>query len=777
MSKDMKKSLLYLSAALTVFTVMAACSKEQSQSAPEANTPGEEEIAPASGELVTIKFKADYPVPMETKTQISDAGIVSWKAGDEVTLYYIESGNPASTTATALADGPSVEFSATIPSGITALWAAYPAGSGNLTVGDVFTINTAATPTGVFADANFSVAHTAITDINDVSMSFKNAVGLFCIPIPAGGVISHGGESYTIGAIEISSKSGSPSFLGTVTVTDNAGELAFSEPDSPVTSTAITLDAAARSQSNVYIPSLPITASDGLVFLFTDTGGKTIPAAVTVDGKAINLERGHLKPSAAVEGIVWDWYYSPEGTGDGKSAAAPAGLAEFQKILNDTQYTYGQWRLNGATLHLADGTYRLTETLSLQGNESGTITIDGESQANTIIHGDNARQIMLWSSAMDLNISNLRFVGADSGSAAGAALNTSGASGKLTLETVTFYYNNTTGNAGGILLAVPATINNCIFNTNKGKLGGAITIPGAIADGSIIDITNTTFTKNEATSTQGGALYIAGPALVRMDHCSITSNIGTTGGGAIYLTNSPKLFVNRTFFHANQNNTTGAKHVGVAIHGGSSSAWACYNCTFHDNSAQAGSTPSVLGTNYIVANSTFVEGAKRNSYGVISNVSSLEHTSTVVNNLVTHNSGTATHVALGFNASTDIQVDCGYNLLRGIKANFTSALNDNTSFSDHGLIIKDTFGFDSFSSDYCYEWNGDVSSFTGFNKAKLSQVETLIKANTVIGNDFWNWLESDALKVNGNKATVVDMRGIARDINSMWPGSYQLNQN
>ena len=66
---------------------------------------------------------------------------------------------------------------------------------------------------------------------------------------------------------------------------------------------------------------------------------------------------------------------------------------------------------------------------------------------------------------------------------------------------------------------------------------------------------------------------------------------------------------------------------------------------------------------------------------------------------------------------------------------------------------------------------GDITAFEGFSRCRLSDVETMIKANTVIGNEFWSWLKS--IKVGANDATQVDVRGVLRDPNAMWPGSYQ----
>ena len=595
----------------------------------------------------------------------------------------------------------------------------------------------------------------------------KNAAGIFRVPIPEGGVISHNAQSYTLGSINISDKVGTPAFLGTVAVSVNGstGELEFAAATDPVTSTAITLNAASRAQSYVYIPSLPVSSTDGLVFRFTDTGGKAIPAVITKDGTAISLERGHIKPASAVGAIVWDWYYSATGTGNGKSSESPAGIADFQDILNATSTTYGQWRLDGATLHLAGERFDLTETLHLQGSETGTITIDGAGQASTILHGGNTLQIMAWESAMDLKISNLRFVGASS-SNSGAALSTSGASGKLTLDTVTFYSNTSTGNAGGIFLSVPATLTGCIFNTNAGNNGGAITIPSAWAGSGAIDISETSFTKNTA-SAYGGAIYHVGNALLRVNHCSFTNNTGVSVAGVIYTGGTgTKLFVNRSLFAHNKINYASSNNYnqhGVAIFGNANSVFACYNCTFNDNAPSQGKTAAIVGPKFIVASSTFVEGSA-NSMGVIQNQSTTAHNATVVNNIVCQ---TGTSALSRAGSLTNAVIDSGYNLFKGAHADFQEA----TSYYGDN-VVKATFGFDAFNtSDYSYAWEGSVTAFTGFTKATPAQVEALIKANTVIGEDFWSWLND--LSVGIYKATEVDIRGTHRTASNIWPGSYQ----
>ena len=163
----------------------------------------------------------------------------------------------------------------------------------------------------------------------------------------------------------------------------------------------------------------------------------------------------------------------------------------------------------------------------------------------------------------------------------------------------------------------------------------------------------------------------------------------------------------------------------------------------------------------------------RVSHGVICNRATEDHVSTIANNIAITTSEKDDHCALSVSGTeSNNHAACGYNLVTRIQSQFTVASNDGTSYTP---VSKTTFGFGDWSNDnymsFC-TWNGDLStSVPTFNKCSLSDVESLIKANTAIGADFWNYLTTTTT-TSGDKLSEVDIRGIKRS-SPIWPGCYQ----
>lgn len=780
----MKRNLHFFAAAVATISLLASCAEEIIDETTLDEDSDVTVTVPSDG-MVTLTFKADYPNPVteeavapqqaDTRTTIAEDGTVAWEIGDEITLYYMEGNTPANAPATALTAGPSADFQVTIPDGVTEVYAVYPAGKGELTTDGVFKVKTGEVQNGSFEQANYAAAWTEVSD--EMNISFKNAVGLFKVKIPEGGIIKDGEVNHTIKSIAIAGKKAELAFLGDVAVTLENGALSFSDPENALAEAVIELDSEARNAGYVYIPSLPVTSADGFVFRFQNTEGKYLPAAVTKDDKVITLDRGHLKPvNTACESVIFDWYFAADGQGDGKSASSPAGVAEFQKLLNDSQYLYGERRLDGARLNLAAGTYSLTEQLNIKGVETGDITIVGAGLEESMIDGaEYGNQMVACASNKNLNLSKLTFQNATS-NINGAVMNNGGSAGKLVCNEVGFKNNYSNKNSGAIYIGGTsgAEFRNCVFEGNKTKTN----VAGAVATGGsskgTVAFYGCRFEGNlageSATSgAQGGAIYHATADMLLIDNCVFDSNSGYTMGGAIYGNLADgKIFISRSLFVGNEISKGDYKDLGAAIY--SKGPVGVYNCTFNYNHAATKSCSVFSATKYIVANSTFVESMKV-SHGVICNRATEEHHSTIINNIVITTSTTDTHCALSISATAaNNNVDCGYNLVTRIQDGFTAASNDVTTYTP---VVKTDFGFEDAvdKTNKCYAWLGDIANFEGFSRCNLSNVETMIKANTVIGNEFWSWLKS--IKVGANDATQVDVRGVKRDPDLMWPGSYQ----
>ena len=75
-----------------------------------------------------------------------------------------------------------------------------------------------------------------------------------------------------------------------------------------------------------------------------------------------------------------------------------------------------------------------------------------------------------------------------------------------------------------------------------------------------------------------------------------------------------------------------------------------------------------------------------------------------------------------------------------------------------------------------YTWDGTLGKSTDtltgdLVNPTLSQIETEIKRCS-FGEDFLAWLKT-IKTANGKTALEVDIRGVGRDTEAMWPGAYQ----
>lgn len=274
-------------------------------------------------------------------------------------------------------------------------------------------------------------------------------------------------------------------------------------------------------------------------------------------------------------------------TGDG-SAGNP--YLTIQKGISSIQ--------DNGTLKIGNGKY--------SGVNNTNITIDrnmniiGESQAGTIIDGENLNRIFFIPSGVNVNIYNLTFInGNNTGSGAiqnngtltvnnciftsntagwnGTSTNYGGAinnQGTLTVNNSIF--NNNDARVGGAIYNSPyatLNVNNSIFTNNAGKLGGAIYNHGTSF------VKSSTFTDN--TAVRGGAIFnLNYDQLLDVDNCIFTNNNALYFGGAIY-NNDGNVTVKGSFFTGNS-----APEIGGAIY--NEGILNVMGCIFTGNTANNG---------------------------------------------------------------------------------------------------------------------------------------------------------------------------------------------
>ena len=338
-------------------------------------------------------------------------------------------------------------------------------------------------------------------------------------------------------------------------------------------------------------------------------------------------------------------------------------------------------------------------------------------------------------------------------------------------------------------MATAARFEDCVFESNTAKTqGGAFSIGGSVTADVIVK--NCTFMSNKVTDTGnngGGAIYHAGVGRLLIDNCSFINNSANKQGGAIKQDDKEgnKMFITRSLFRSNtvavegyhQPDGCAAVFQGAAI----KSVCGLYNCTFSFNHASAdlSQTPSIRMGRYVIANCTFVE-ATASGYGAVNSAATRADHATLVNSIITINSGTESHVSLSTKTSksddgtsTFNYLTSGYNLLTRILPGFTAASDDNTSKTG---VYKSTINLgqeqDVDIENKCVTWGGDISGVDGYVNCSISDVERLIMSNTLVGQEFWKYLTTTKT-AEGYSLAEVDVRGIKRDTDVMWPGSYQ----
>ena len=179
----------------------------------------------------------------------------------------------------------------------------------------------------------------------------------------------------------------------------------------------------------------------------------------------------------------------------------------------------GTVNANG-TIHISNGTYQGANNRQIRIDKN--MTIIGESEAGTIINGENNHQIFTVNPGVTLTIQNLTLTNGTATS--GGAIYNDG--GSLTANNCKFTGNTAIGFYGGGAIANDGslTVNNCTFTDNKALMAG-----GAILNYGSLTVNNCKFTGN--TATFGGATYNYGS--LSANNSTFTGNSASIGG-AIY---------------------------------------------------------------------------------------------------------------------------------------------------------------------------------------------------------------------------------------------------
>ncbi len=492
----MKKIYFAFLCAACAFTLFS-CQKE--------NNGPEESPVPDGYVRMTLKAVSD-----ETKTTVDGEGNVKWAEGDQIKVYF---NKPEAVDFTLVGNGGSAygDFTGDAPGGYTALYAVYPTARYSSVSSSTVYVTIPATQAAVFGQANIAVAK---VDGETGHMAFKNVNAFVGFTVPEGAnkvvVSSVGGENLS----------------GTLAV-DCSGDVPAVDALSSGGS-SITVNFPNAEGGTYYVAVAPgVTHSKGL--LLTWKNGDTVTgtywlnkAVTTVSGEIIEME------TVSTDG---KYYVTVDGAGkkNGMSWEHAWSASQFWSKIHpagsDTAIDNAKLaNINGATFHLAAGTYKWGADAAININDGTFGTV-----AFTIKGGYNAS-----TGARDIVNNVTTFTGDDDGDGTGDhRILSLGGDMNVEFDGVNFVKGLVAGNGGGVKISSGDWVfRDCSFSNNSALNGGAIYI-----DGGAIALDGCTLSSNTATTTDdqfgGGAIFMRGGAVVSIEDSDFTSNSTTSCGGAI----------------------------------------------------------------------------------------------------------------------------------------------------------------------------------------------------------------------------------------------------
>ncbi|MCQ2154541.1 MAG: hypothetical protein MJY55_01830 [Bacteroidales bacterium] len=502
----MKSTIEQLTVLCLVATLSASCAKESRT----------ESIIPAGYEKVVFSARAEL-----AKTALSGEGeskTVSWIEGDEITIFY-EGG---STTAKAASSGTSTTFNAVLPEGLEDFYGVYPSDAATFTEG-AFSVSVPSVQEGAFANGNLAVAKL----YKESASSFKNVTSFIKV------IVSD--AEYTKVVLNAV---GGESIAGTLAVTLDGNEPVIGEVSDGVSEITLNVSEA----GTYYVAIVPDTQfSKGILAKYYK--GDTPAGSYFLDRDLI-IERSRIASVGALEERIGNYYASPEGAGakTGKNEDNAMDAAALMALLNasdDADKLVAQAAaLDGATIHLAAGTYDFGDMLSMKYGSPVKLTFEGAADIASVISGNDTHRIFEIGDGADVSFNNIEFThGLGPESSVPSMLAEEGTNLNLTDCKVTYCRNYSGGgyhSLGGIVAKGTIIVDNCEFANNSASYGASLSV---YADATV---TNSNFHDNLGQKGPGNSIYVAtAPAsvsshVVYVEKCNFTDNTtkGSADGGA-----------------------------------------------------------------------------------------------------------------------------------------------------------------------------------------------------------------------------------------------------
>jgi len=215
-----------------------------------------------------------------------------------------------------------------------------------------------------------------------------------------------------------------------------------------------------------------------------------------------------------------------------KSATDTVTVKTYSQLVNTIKTSSSK----NLTINLQKGTYKITETISLNKN----LTLNGQ---NSVIDGQKKYQFIVLRGGSSLNVNNLTIQNTKTSLDTGGAISMS-MPATLNVKNCKFINNvGTSTNGGAITNRGNTTILDCVFTNNTSIKSGAI-----YSGGENLNIYYSTFNKNIASSDSNvdktAVIYVVGADNVRMTGNTFENN----NGRSIHSYRNSKILINNTKF-------------------------------------------------------------------------------------------------------------------------------------------------------------------------------------------------------------------------------------
>ena len=759
----------------------------------------------------------------DTKTTLNETtGAVAWAVGDAVKFDYeiqkVDSEPVVSSslaaddintgTATFNVEIPDVfsmtgkEYNATLDEGTTPsrhLYVVYPASVVTEYVYSGYTVTIPAVQDGKFESASISLAKWNISEPT-APLDFRNLCGLLQVKVADENVrqIKVSSNDYIAGRANVGFAENVPFDPYIKNMYDDGASKTIT----------VNVDGA----GTYYIAVAPGTLKEFYVELFgenkTALGDRLAKSEITV-------ERAHVLPlgtlgtgSFAGEG---GFFVKPvaDGTGDGSSWDNAADYNGLHSKLDNSKTNNTAVTM---AVYMAAGTYEVAAQLNVTpahnvkiyggypADAKGMSLADRDPSKNvTVLDGKDA--VKIWNlTAGTWAVDGLTFQNASHGSGSAITLQKTV---DITVTDCVFKDNVATGAGGAAVLCQGVTSDKVLFedckfignkatttsNGNTG-LGGAIMGSSLPTNPGTITLLKCLFQENSAAL--GGGAICPRTMHCRVLDCTFVDNTGASYGDAIYLENAAKVttycdgcnfyYTKSAFVTANDV----TKNATISVNN-SNTVLGLSNCVV--SGPWAGKTAQLMALNsksVVVVNSTLfaqtsyplvlVQGGNVNiinsialnaaSKGAGRGIANQASTS-IYNTILTKADEKVDGSNVEVTRSTDMTV---YNNNLKVVSNTAETFpvaptwygnNDHAGVMWGNKNAKTTTVDDCRGKLYYYAWDGVYPEGATFTNATLEQVTQMV---TAADAGFATWLGDRLGK---------DIRGKARDTQSMWPGSYQ----